>query len=166
MSNKFKWAVENVRELLDYSAETGIFTWKVSKHRHWSVGAKAGYEVSGGYLGVQYEGVQEKLHRLAFLWMTGRMPKIVDHIDTDRKNNSWDNLREASAAQNALNRNVHKDSKSGVKGLVWDKYHKKWAVYVTLDGKQRLVGRYVSKIVAANVAEEFRKTHHGEFARS
>lgn len=47
MSNKFEWTKENVRELLDYSPETGIFTWKVSCHRHWSKGDVAGYDVQG-----------------------------------------------------------------------------------------------------------------------
>lgn len=165
MSNKFEWTKENVRELLDYSPETGIFTWKISYHRHWSKGDVAGYDVQG-YRCIQYLGVQSKLHRLAFLWMLGRMPKVVDHVDLDRSNNKWDNLREVTQAQNCLNRPAHKDCKSGVKGLIWSKYHLKWEVRVTVNGKQELIGRYTSKIVATEAAEAFRREHHGVFARS
>lgn len=54
--------------------------------------------------------------------MNGIIPEFVDHIDGNRGNNSWDNLRECSKAENVYNRVVNKNSSSGIKGISFISY--------------------------------------------
>ncbi|MCK5748342.1 MAG: HNH endonuclease, partial [Oricola sp.] len=45
----------------------------------------------------------------AFLYMTGAWPaQQVDHKDMDHTNNAWRNLRDASASENAINKNIRR----------------------------------------------------------
>jgi len=41
------------------------------------------------------------LHRIAFAIMEGRWPHLIDHINGDKNDNSWRNLREVSSRENA-----------------------------------------------------------------
>ncbi len=45
-------------------------------------------------------------HRLAFALMTGQWPNIVDHINRDRSDNRWSNLRDVTQRENAKNRSA------------------------------------------------------------
>ena len=41
----------------------------------------------------------------------------IDHIDCDKQNNAWSNLRLATVSQNQANRGLTKANKSGLKGV-------------------------------------------------
>lgn len=43
------------------------------------------------------------VNRLAFALMTGRWPHLVDHIDGDKGNDRWANLREVTQMENVWN---------------------------------------------------------------
>ena len=60
-----------------------------------------------------------RLHRVAYYLMTGHQPRCLDHIDRDKTNNKWSNLREATVSQNNKNRPLSKNNKSGIKGVGW-----------------------------------------------
>ena len=103
---------ELVRSLLRYEPETGRFFWlKTGVGR---VRYEAG-NFSRGYVRIGIHGKVYYAHRLAFLYMTGRMPDVVDHKDGDPSNCRWDNLRESTHADNGKNtthRGYHKASRS------------------------------------------------------
>lgn len=93
-----------LKKELHYDPETGVFTRLVSKGNT-KVGDVAGSVDTKGYLRVLFKGRREKLHRLAVLYMTGRMPIAqVDHEDGVKDNNRWSNLREMDNEGNASNR--------------------------------------------------------------
>lgn len=53
-------------------------------------------------------------HRLAWLYMTGEWPRQeIDHIDGDRANNKWLNLRDVDHATNMQNRRVAQSNNVG-----------------------------------------------------
>jgi hypothetical protein len=98
--------------------------------------------------------------------MTGSDPDDqIDHKNTDRLNNRWENLRPVENGQNIQNSNVRKDNLSGVKGIHWDASHKKWRAVLRVNGKTIRLGRFSSKDDAANVIANARLSEHGEFAR-
>jgi hypothetical protein len=91
--------VARVRELLDYWPETGIFTWRVDRRGgNGGILKKAGtvagtFSKTHRYLIIQVDGRLYGAHRLAWLWMTSEWPAHqIDHKDTDRSNNRWNNL--------------------------------------------------------------------------
>jgi hypothetical protein len=95
---------ERLKELLDYSPETGEFRWQASRG-----GVRAG-DLAGcadrlGYLRITIDGRRHSAARLAFLWMVGAFPvDEVDHRNQVKSDNRWSNLRNATRAQNQANK--------------------------------------------------------------
>jgi hypothetical protein len=158
------------RELLNYDPETGIFVWKERKgNPQWTgryAGTPAGWRDWKGYLIITIGYVDYRAHRLAWLIMTGEWPEFeIDHEDTDKENNQWKNLRSATHSQNTVNRPVRSDNRSGVKGVSWDKFRKKWMAVCKVNGVYVLKRRFDKLEDAAAAYEASARQHHGEFAR-
>jgi Demerecviridae HNH endonuclease len=94
---------DRLREQLDYNPETGILTWKISKPRI-HIGMRAGSLHCKKHRGITFEGKNYLEHRLIWVWMTGEEPtEYIDHKNRVRDDNRWENLREASHAENYIN---------------------------------------------------------------
>ena len=73
---------------------------------------------SGGYLIIKIGGRYLPQHRVAWKLMTGEWPQAeIDHINRNRADNRWCNLREATKAQNAQNRAAHSNNHLKVRGV-------------------------------------------------
>jgi hypothetical protein len=160
--------VEELRRLFEYEPETGVIRWRVHRGTK-AAGSVAGTMHKDGYLLIGISSVSRVYwlaHRIIWKMMTGEEPVgQVDHVDGDPRNNRWDNFRMASHGQNIQNAPLRKDNTSGVKGVHWDKRHRKWNVVVTANGTSSRLGRFRSIDEAAWVAAEARLRMHGEFAR-
>ena len=90
---------EQLQKVFTYDPETGLL-----QRRGW-VGDCGWHEKSTGYLAVFACGKVYLQHRLIWMLQTGQDPaeKQIDHIDRDRANNRWDNLRLVTPSQNLLN---------------------------------------------------------------
>ena len=109
---------EKLRETLRYDPETGLFFWRCNRQGGAKAGTIAGCFDAGGYVRVTCLGRTYPAHRLAWLYVTGMWPtNEVDHINGDRSDNRWANLRAAESSQNSMNRAVRRNCASGVKGL-------------------------------------------------
>lgn len=88
---------KRLREVLDYNPETGIFTFVKGKRK----GKIAGTQHDNrGFVKVAIDNRRYLLHRLAWLWMTGSMPRWnIEHINGNRDDNRWRNLREGDRSQ-------------------------------------------------------------------
>lgn len=154
-----------LKELVSYDPGSGVFT-NIKARGGIKVGEQLkGSEVSG-YIVFKLCKKTYKAHRLAFLYMQGRIPKYVDHINGIRDDNRWCNLREATWEQNQHNSGIRKDNKSGVKGVRWNAKSKKWMAEIKLNKKAYYLGMFDSVEAAALVINDKRKALHKEFARS
>ena len=148
---------QRLKELLRYDLITGEFS---------STKATAlGTPNSDGYLNIKVDGVQYRAHRLAWLYVLGVWPEFeVDHEDRDPTNNRWINLRPATRSQNCSNRLVQRNSKSGVKGVMWVARLGKWKVESRKDRKTHYGGLFGTIEEAETAAIALRAKLHGEFA--
>lgn len=127
---------ERLKELVTYDVETGIFTRIKAVRGKGGLGTSFGGLDSNGYIKCSIDNHKTYGHRLAFLYMTGNIPKEIDHIDGNPSNNSWGNLREVTRSQNHMNGKLHRDSSSGVKGLHYRKRDSVWKACVIVKGIQ------------------------------
>lgn len=154
-----------LRELLHYDPETGMFTWKdeVRERRAVKPGQRAGIILDNGYLQIGVDRKKYQAHRLAWLYMTGEWPPHqVDHIDLNKSNNIWTNLRSATRSQNMAN--IAAKNRLGVKGVT--KVGKAYRADIFSNGKMLYLGTYATIEAASAAYFERAKQLHGEFARA
>lgn len=108
---------EFFRQRVDYNPETGVFVWKTNRYKS-LVGSRLGTMTTKGYLIVRICGKNYLMHRLAFLHVLGHVPAMVDHINGDKSDNRWANLRAITPQGNVQNiRRATKSNKLGVLGV-------------------------------------------------
>lgn len=156
---------DELKRLLHYDPETGVFTWLITRNNNVKAGAPAGGINTDGYLKIKLHGKTHSAHRLCWLYMTGVWPpEQVDHINNFRSDNRWVNLRLATDEQNRFNRKNMSNSISKYKGVCWDKDLNKWRSRIFYKGKSINLGRFPCEIEAAKAYNEASKKYHGEFA--
>lgn len=155
-----------LREMLDYDPETGVFRFR--KKRGWE-GKPAGCIKpgrGGGYCLIRLAGESFRASRLAWLYMTGEWPdQDVDHIDLDRMNDRWANLRLATRSQNMANGSKRRDNTSGYRGVTWNEATQSWRAQVSVNGKNHYCGLYATREDAAAARDLKATILHGDFVR-
>lgn len=132
--------IEQVKELLDYNPETGIFTWKTNVSKNVKVGSVAG-TLSSGYIRIRIHGKGYYAHRLAWLLTYGTLPKDqIDHINGIRTDNRICNLRDVSIRQNNQNTIKHRNGK--LIGTWYNAGMRKWQAGIKVDGKSIHLGYF------------------------
>jgi len=108
------------------------------------------------------------LHRVIMARVIGREledNEFVDHINGNGLCNLRSNLRIVTNQQNMMNRKIHKDNKSGYKGVCWVKKAKKFCAQIQISGKRIHLGLFDSADEAYAAYCAAAKTYHGEYAR-
>lgn len=159
------FSAEEAKKYLHYDPESGVFT---------RIGARGGYP-HGSVVGTKKDGYvlvglfcsQYRAHHIAWLMMTGDWPPVdmdVEHIDRNRSNNRWSNLRLATRSQNNMNAGVRSDNKSGVRGVGQRKDTGKWYARIRAHNVLHLLGHYDTFEEACAARAEAEKIHFGEYA--
>ena len=132
-----------LKQLLHYEPSTGIFTWLESRGRI-KAGTIAGSKQKYGHLAVKIDGKNYHLHRLAWLYVYGKLPDdMIDHINGISNDNRIDNLRDVTNTINQHNqKTAHANSKSGLIGACWNEQNKAWKSQITHQGKVIYLGLY------------------------
>lgn len=166
-SPELEFALSRARllALLYYDPHTGEFTWLQSASNRKPVGSKAGCyneRKDSRYVLLGIDGRLFTAHRVAWFYMTGVWPKVVDHINGNGWDNRWENLRKADHRKNAQNAKLRADNTTGAKGIVF--YPRRGLPYrVWLDHKY--IGCYAT-LEEAEAARDFAaKKSHGQFYR-
>jgi HNH endonuclease len=170
---------EQLRALLRYDPDTGKLFWLPRPDSAFaSMGSARAFATRfadkeaftarhcQGYRQGNIGGHVMLAHRVIWAIVTGEWPKDdVDHIDTDRSNNAWGNLRAATRSQNCMNASKPSSNTSGYKGVDWNAVNKKWRARITANGKDISLG-YFNCSTAAVVARAVATPRiHGEFGR-
>jgi hypothetical protein len=157
---------EIVGNFIDYDPETGNATWIKSPARNIKAGSPVG-TINRGYLVVRFQGKSYPLHRLCWLLETNQDPaeSMVDHIDGNRLNNAFANLRLCNNSQNGMNRGATKANKLGVKGVCWDRTACKYKAYIQISGKKKHIGNFADLESAIDARRSFEAEIFGTFAK-
>lgn len=142
-------------EALHYDREAGVFTWRAdrpashfaSATSHKIYGTRFAGKIAGcaaeigntTYIQIRVNGDLYLAHRLAWLFITGECPELVDHRNGDGCDNRFDNLRAATRVVNGRNTRMKSSNTSGVTGVYWNKQIERWCAegHYTVGGVHR-----------------------------
>lgn len=152
---------EYLHQVFDYS--NGCFYRKIKTSNFAKLG-KVGHINNHGYEIISVCGRQYLAHRLAWFYVYGVMPSMIDHIDGDRANNKIENLRVCDCSTNAMNSGVKTRNKLGVKGVFASK-NGKYVAQICLNYKRIHLGTFQTIDEASDAYVVASKLYHGEFSR-
>ncbi len=171
---------EELDKLLRYEKATGLLFWRkrtedmfptdgghtaahtCAKWNSRFAGKEALTKVNKGYRCGHLWSKPVLAHRVIWKLMTDEEPIEVDHIDGDRFNNRWTNLRNVTVAGNRRNVARRSDNKSGVTGVFWNGSKKCWNVVINVGS----FGNFDDAVAARKAAEAVLDYHtnHGREA--
>lgn len=151
---------ELLRELLDYSPETGVFIWRHRDRRwfkndhqfcRWNTlysGRVAGSKRKNHrvtYRCIAIFDYQYFAHRLAWVYVYGKWPENqIDHINGNGLDNSMKNLRDVTSGENSRNARLRADNTTGVAGVSWHKRLNKYQAKININGERVHIGTFDS----------------------
>lgn len=151
----------HLKKLLKYNPETGLFTWRVYRSQLAKKRQIAGSINKDGYRRITIDGQSHTASRLAWLYMEGYLPEHdIDHINRDRDDNRWKNLRHVSRSCNLKNKKVSICNKSGVTGVCKNPVTGKWRAALMVNGVRLSLGHHDTKIKAVEARWSAEKKHN------
>lgn len=177
MASKALPSPEVLRQLLRYEPETGKLFWLPRpddrfatrmQAKTWNTrfaDKQAFTAMAAGYPHGRIHGKVHLAHRVIWAMQTGSWPtNQVDHINGEKADNTWANLREATGAQNQWNKGARKDCASGYKGV--RRVRSKWQARLRTNGHTIQIGGFdtAEDAFAAYCEESARQ--RGEFSRT
>lgn len=175
--DKHSLTQEQLMRVVTYCPDTGVMTRIKKIHpktqREYECSSPVKGKNNRGYFWLNLFGRMYLVHRLAFLYMTGKHPENeIDHVNGDRSDNRWGNLRECSSEENSRNQGVRKDSTSGVRGVTYNtcktwRTTKRWTARISHKGQRILLGNFSSfdDAVAARKRAEIEYGYHENHAK-
>jgi hypothetical protein len=149
---------DELSQHLKYDPHIGVGIWLVKLRNRKRAGTVAGTVGSDGYLRINYKRKIYQAHRLFWFLQTRHDPAhlTIDHIDQNKLNNKFLNLRLANKNQQQHNQSKPLNNISGEKGVCWVKDRQKYKAYIRNNGKQINLGYYKTfeQAVAVRQAKE------------
>lgn len=160
---------ERLKEVAHYNPETGIFIRlkRTGNNNGCNVGKEIGH-ICSGYKVVSIDFKRYPLHRLAWFYMTGNWPNgVIDHINGNKFDNRFCNLRDVHITINAQNYHApQKDNKSGFLGVSYVSRpkvkhpHNPWRAAITANGKRIHIGYFATPELAHEAYLEAKRKYH------
>jgi hypothetical protein len=163
---------EILKSQIHYNPDTGVFTrigfidrWGNYNHKNFTLDKTS----KEGYIIIRIFNKAYKAHRLAYLYVYGVELEDdieVDHIDGNRSNNRFDNLRFVTRSVNMKNKSLYSNSSTGVIGVC--KFGHRYRARINIDGKRISLGLYDTIEEAAHVRAQFEKdlNYHSNHGRT
>lgn len=157
---------DQLKEMLFYDKQTGVFYWRKScnpRIKPWDI---AGCINGEGYAQISVSGKKMQVHRLAYLYVHGHMPKQVDHINGIRSDNRFENLREADNSKNSMNKGLQSNNTTGFKGVTFNRTNRKFQAKICAKGVIFSLGYFETAGQAHLAYSAAAGELHGNFART
>lgn len=148
---------------LIHCARSGDKKWNAWNAKH--AGTLAGTIGKNGYHIITICNRRYLAHRILWKLITGSEPQEIDHINGNRLDNRFSNLRECSHRQNGFNQSKHVNNVSGHKGVHWDARTGQWQVQIANPNGSNHLGRFNDLQEAVQAYQEAAEKLHGEFAK-
>jgi hypothetical protein len=115
------------------------------------------------YRNINLKNLRQKdylAHRLAWFYMYKQWPTFeITHKNSNTLDNCFDNLIEITRSENAFNKPGGARNTTGYRGVSYSKYRNKYQASVTVNQKQKNIGRYDTKEEAAAARIAYLKIH-------
>jgi hypothetical protein len=156
---------EDLRQLFRYSPATGALNWR-KRSSKWFRDGEGRYtaerscrvwntqcagrpafsvDTSTGYLRGSVVGRKAYAHRIIWAMQTGAWPAHeIDHLNGDRADNRWCNLRSVEKADNSKNQRLRSTNGSGMMGVWQIRSTGRWRASIIVDGKRISLGCFPS----------------------
>lgn len=160
-------SLEELKSVLDYDADAGIFKWKI-RPRQRACSNIAGSVNPYGYIQICIKQKIYRAHRLAWFYFYGKWPdQEVDHINGNKDDNRICNLRLADKQKNQANSKMRSGNLTGFKGVftLQDNRKKKYCSRITVDHKTIWLGNFYTPEEAHAAYCNAANMHFGDFAR-
>ena len=160
-----KISIEVLRERFAYDPKTGVVTY-ATRCGNCLKGMRAGSVKSeSGYRIIKIGKKELREHRVIFVLMKGQWPTdCMDHINGDRTDNRWENLREATQTQNRWNGKGFSSRKARAKGVHFHQKSGKWQAKIGFGGVMHQLGFFETHDEAAAARKKAACEMYGEFA--
>ena len=163
-----------LRSLFRYEAETGFLYWRARTVKNYCLTSRLPESVVSawnerfagqrcfvrtdrhGYCCGNLCGERRVAHRVIWKMVHGVDPEHIDHINGDRSDNRLENLRSVPPFENALNKRLRRDNKSGVHGVRYMPGLQVWRAQITFSGQMMRLGDFAefeSAVLARRQAE-------------
>lgn len=117
VSGLIEFTRKDLLRVIDYCPISGQLSYK-NDSISGTKGEIASYPHSQGYLSIAIGRNEYLVHRVIWFMQTGYWPDQVDHLNHDRSDNRWENLREVGSRENQLNMTRNrKNNSTGVLGV-------------------------------------------------
>ena len=161
-----KFSAKEVRLVLFYDQKTGLF---YKRKRDGSLRSRPlGSVMTLGYRRICHNNRLVLAHRLVWFYMTGKWPdRELDHINGEKDDNRFHNLRVASRSENLANRASQKGKKdSSIKGAYCDHRTGRWYSFIQKEKKRLYLGSFRTPEEANKAYAIAADNLYGEFARA
>jgi hypothetical protein len=149
-------------ELMTYDRETGVFTWRVDRNQNVRAGDRAGKSHHSGYRYLTIDSERIFEHRVAWFYVNAAWCELqLDHKDTIRDRNVYDNLRPATPGINAQNRRrAQKGTATGLLGVTRRADGRIVAQIGGAPGIKKHIGTFTDPMAAHQAYLDVKRLHH------
>lgn len=131
--------IGRLKDLIHYDPETGIFT-RIAAKKRIALGVIKNAPMTDGHTRLRVDNHPYLSHRLAWFYVHGYWPSLIDHINGNPNDNRLCNLRDTDHSSNMQNRRApHKNNKSGFMG-VRKVSANRWDAHIVYDRKRLRLG--------------------------
>jgi len=149
---------DNLKKHIWYDINEGEF-YRIGYYDRWGNYVKTNNKLDKyskeGYLIISIFGKRYKAHRLVFLYVDN-IPVTdefyVDHINGDRSDNRYSNLRMVDFNTNMKNKGIYSNNSTGVIGI--SKFGDRFRARINMNGKRISLGLFDTIEEAAKIRKE------------